>query len=880
MWRFGLAQTRTGWRRLLAAGTAVALGSLFVTVILLTSGLFRGAALKIAGETMHGADYVIVANPMAVTAGQMETLENVSAYYIKDRTSGGLRFDDRISSVTFVSQPESRTFDGAALEKGRRAANAEEITLSRTLADRLGATVGDDVELLGVNWNPETQTNGTYSTHVFYKVVGITDATEDELWGIFEASLITSGLNKISAYLDVEDVWTEAIYVTTDNPTALEDELRGAGWVADSYSSNTMAEQVFQQFTGMSNPITTLSILFSIIALSVAGLVVGNTLQVIVSQRATIIGTLRSVGATRGQIRRTVVLEAAVIGTAGGVLGMAAGHVLVALGLSAIERSTFGTLWETNLRLGWPAIVIPILSAVLVTLAASLVPARAAAAVKPLAAVRRLTSPRVRPAASTYLLGAMLVILGLATTLIALFVRTSIVDTLAVDAGPLIALAALGVGIFGIGLLTTSPALFPGISRAIGACLQQLSPRYLRTPVRLARTNLRANTRRTIATSNALMIGVALVTLLVTGTATSRASLGAVSAGLQPADIVVNSSNPAVLTIPEETIAQITAIDGVEAIAPVWSTGLIVSTSNDFFQTQTEAVVASPDSINDVSYADGLLTEEDNGSLILDPSWGFGSDTAVNVQLDPMFFNYYQMSEEESVDPLEGMATSADGPTIGLTVKSRTAPMGAAMLTTDTAETLGVDTSGEPTQLWIRTDPDRLPEVARAVAIALPADEALGLDSYFISTPGDFRANTDEAISTVVTTAAGLLAISIIIALVGVANTLALSVFERRRELALLRSVGLTRRQLRFSLAAEGLIITTVATLVGVVVGAALGTAGSLAVFAGTSGTHLVIPWASIGVIVALALVAGPLASALPARQALRDVPIEALAEE
>jgi len=92
--------------------------------------------------------------------------------------------------------------------------------------------------------------------------------------------------------------------------------------------------------------------------------------------------------------------------------------------------------------------------------------------------------------------------------------------------------------------------------------------------------------------------------------------------------------------------------------------------------------------------------------------------------------------------------------------------------------------------------------------------------------------------------------------------------------------VGLTRRQLRASLAIEGLIITTVATILGIVVGGALGIGGSLALFAGSAGTRLVIPWDAIAIIVCFALVAGPLASALPARQALRAAPVQALAEE
>nr|NLD39797.1 ABC transporter permease [Actinomycetales bacterium] len=817
-------------------------------------------------------------NSVLATPAQLDSLEHASEYYIRNRTTAGLQKGDWMSSVALVSQPESGVIGASDLEEGRRAASEYEITLSRTLADRLRVAPGDTVELLGIGFDPETFATTTYSTSIFYEVVGITGVTNEDLWGVFDAHLPAASLERVDAFLDEENVWTEAVYVATDDPEALEDELRAAGWVTEFHSADQKAEAVFQQFTGMSNPITTLSVLFSLIALGVAGLVVGNTMQVLVSQRATLIGMLRSVGATRGQVRSAVLLEAAVIGTGGGLAGAALGHILVALALAVVERTEWAT-WDTNLRLEWPALVVPVLSGILVTIAASFLPARVAASVRPLAAVRRVTSPRNAPSSSTYLLGFMLVVLGLATALVALTVRATLGVSMEGDLSPLIGLAALGVGIFGIGLLTTSPALFPWIGRAVGAVLQRIAPKPLQSPVRLARTNLGANTRRTVATSNALLVGVALVTLLVTGTSTSRASLGAVSAGLQPVDVVVNSSNPAKLTIPADTVAEIAGIEGVEAIAPLWSAGLVLSSANELFSTSLEVLIADPDSLGEVSYSADLLTAADEGAVVLDSSWGMGTETSVNVWIDPNF--YSPESQWDTAGPFVDSSVPAEGARVtSLEAVTRAAPLGTAMVTTSTAERVGIDTSAEPTQLWIRTEEGRVNEVARAVAIALPADEEYGLDSFYISSPGEYRMKTDDAISTVVTAAAGLLAISILIALVGVVNTLALSVFERRREIALLRSVGLTRRQLRASLAIEGLIITTVATILGIVVGGALGIGGSLALFAGSAGTRLVIPWDAIAIIVCFALVAGPLASALPARQALRAAPVQALAEE
>ncbi|MDO5494532.1 MAG: ABC transporter permease [bacterium] len=871
MWRLGLAQTRAGWRRLIAAGTAVALGALFVAVIMLTSGIFRNAALSAARDTLYGADFEISSLRPNITPNELAALEHVTDYYIKQTGYGALDHAGRQAATTIVTQPPPE-LSGRPLDEGRHPTGPGEISLPTTLASKLNAEVGSTVEFLEVAWDEESLTPHVVHTGVEFTVTGLTSATDDETWGSFEAYVTPETLDQALPSFAAEMMYSQSVYVSTNAPHLLEEELGDTGWVSSYYSTADSAQGVFRQFTGMTNPIMSVSVIFALIAVGVAGLVVSNTLQVLVTQRAALIGVLRSVGATRGQIRSAVVLEAAVVGGIGGLVGTSLAHVVVALGLAVLQRTGIGASWTTSLGFQPAALVVPVLVGIVVTILASLLPSRAAANIKPLEAVRRLTSPRVRPSTSVYLLGLLVSILGIATTLVALTVRSSITSTADVDTSALIALAGLGVAIFGMGLLTISPLIFPRIAHVVGAVLQRLAPRVWKSPVRLARTNLRSNVRRTTATSNALLVGVALVTLLVTGAASSRASLTAVAAGMQPTDVIVTTSHGGQQGIPFDALADVSRIDGVEAVARVWSAGIRVSPPDDGYQMDAELFVADPAELEAVSYSDSLLSAEDSGTLVMDPSWGFTSES-VNVQHNP---SYYDAANPEFV-PRE---LESAGPVINLDAVLRAAPGGVMMATADTARTLGIATSGAPNQLWIRTQPGMIEDVGRAVAAVLPAGEDYGLDTFTVATPGTLREQIDSAISTVVTSVAGLLAISIFIALVGVANTLSLSVFERRREIALLRSVGLTRTQLRASLAAEGLIITTVATLVGLVVGAGLGFAGSTILFAGAAGTHLVVPWTALGLIVVFALVAGPLASALPARQALRSTPVASLSEE
>ena len=186
-----------------------------------------------------------------------------------------------------------------------------------------------------------------------------------------------------------------------------------------------------------------------------------------------------------------------------------------------------------------------------------------------------------------------------------------------------------------------------------------------------------------------------------------------------------------------------------------------------------------------------------------------------------------------------------------------------------------LSTSSQASVAWaqVADDADEL-DVIRDLQAALaddPGAPALGGS-------GMERAAYEQIIDTLLLIVLALLGVSVIIALVGVANTLSLSVLERRRESAMLRALGLSRGQLRATLAIEALLIAGVGAVVGIVIGLAFGWAGSAVLLAGIGEVPLVVPWREVGIVLAVALVAGLLASVLPARSAVRAAPVEALA--
>jgi len=181
-------------------------------------------------------------------------------------------------------------------------------------------------------------------------------------------------------------------------------------------------------------------------------------------------------------------------------------------------------------------------------------------------------------------------------------------------------------------------------------------------------------------------------------------------------------------------------------------------------------------------------------------------------------------------------------------------------------------------RLWVRLD-----EGADAVAVVTRVESAASRSTesaVMVSGAAAERAAYQSVIDTLLAIVIGLLGVSVLIALVGVANTLSLSVIERRRESATLRAIGLTRRQLRASLAAEGMIIAGVGAVAGTVLGTAYGWVGARIALIGMGTTPFAVAWREVGLVMVVALVAGLVASVLPARSAVRTSPVEALAVE
>lgn len=573
--------------------------------------------------------------------------------------------------------------------------------------------------------------------------------------------------------------------------------------------------------------LTLLLLLFASVALVVAVIVIANTFSILFAQRRRDLALLRCVGATRRQVQRSIRLEALAIGIGASLLGLGLG-----LGLGRAVVAILGQL-APGMALGTPRVgpgwyAAGLVVGLVVTLVASWLPTRAAVRADPLAALRPETGVDVRTGAGRARLG-----LGLLGILAGVAVLA-----LAVHTRQVLPMVAGGTSVF-VGVLLIGPLLVPALIRRVG----WLAGRVVGTPGRLATDNAVRNPRRTATTTASLLVGVTLTTAVLTGLASSRAALSSELDRQHPLDGAVVAIAP----LPDDLATSVAGLPGVDAAVAVRGVAVRVPGLG-----RTVALGAGDDAL--------ALGRGENAATTLRP----GLD---QVALPP------------------GSGVGEGSPvvlTAGETRFRMTAVLGegwgqAALVAPATLARLAsaAGTGPAPYAIWAAAPDADAAELAanlRSVTVGLDGspDTVAGLQE---------RAFVDLQLDVLTGVVVGLLGIAVLIALVGIANTLGLSVLERSRENALLRALGLTRRQLRLTLAVEAVLLTVTATLIGTLLGVAFAWVGvQVMVLSAVAEAPLAVPVGQLGLVVAVAAVSGLLAGVLPARRAARTAPAAGLA--
>ncbi|MGW6200656.1 ABC transporter permease [Kribbella sp. NPDC055110] len=569
--------------------------------------------------------------------------------------------------------------------------------------------------------------------------------------------------------------------------------------------------------------------MFAVIALFVACLVIGNTFTIVIAQRTREMALLRCVGASRRQVFSSVLAEAAVVGVIASAIGVVFGVALSALALALSREFDWG-IPPVPLHLDLSSIFLPLLLGTVATLIAAVVPARRATKVAPLAALR----PEAAPAAATKA-GVLRLVLGF---------------LLLAGGGVLLAAGAkqhqVLIGVAGgaisfLGILAIGSLLVPALIRVIGA----LPARSGGVPARIAVANAVRNPRRTAATTSALLIGVTLISLTCVGIASVRKTFDVSMDGQYPVDLMVTTYKE---KMPAGAEQQLRDIKGITQVVPI----------------STVTVKAGGEEI-DVTGIDA----DKAGAVI--------HNSALSAKLKPgTALVTYPIMKRLKLE--EGSPVTIVSGQHKVTLTARLA-IGVDPITLTAADLSKLAPSAPVTGFWLASDPKADGgDVVDAVEQSIPTVKDLSVQGGLAE-----RTSYTKIFDVLLIVGVGLLGVSVLIALVGVGNTLSLSVLERTRENALLRAMGLSRRQLRGMLAIESLLMALVAAGLGIVLGLIYGWTGTSALMGGQTvegGVEYAVPGTLLIVIAAVAAIAGLLASVLPARRAAKVAPAGALATE
>jgi putative ABC transport system permease protein len=580
---------------------------------------------------------------------------------------------------------------------------------------------------------------------------------------------------------------------------------------------------------------------FGGIALFVGGFVIANTLAITVAQRMRELATLRTLGASRRQVLGSVMVEAVVVGLIGSIVGLFLG-LAIAVGLKQLMDTIGFELPSGGIVFSWRTIIVSLGVGTLIALLASLRPALRATRIAPIAAVREgAVMPRSRYA--RYALPASVAVLA---TAVALFSYGVFADGIEIK----LRLVALVVGVL---LLFVGVAMVASrVVRPLAFVLGAPAARFGGTPGRLARSNAVRNPARTASTAAAVMIGLALITFVAVVGEGFRSSFSSSVDVLFVADYAVTAGND-----PLTSKASLAAAEapGVEVVSEI--------------RTADATVAGKSIGVNGV---DADLTR------VVGMKWSSGS-SSVPAQLgrDGAFVKerYADDHSLEIGSPL--IVTTPAGKTLELRVEGvfdepkGGSPFKDVAISKETFDDSFARHENQFTLVNIRGGPsdENTARLEQALA-AFPDAE--------VETRDEFRDGQVSQLNRSLNILYLLLGISVIVSLFGVINTLVLSVFERTREIGMLRAVGMTRRQVRRMVRHESIVTALIGAALGLAIGIFLAGLTSLALSG--YGVVFAIPYRALAAFVAIAILAGVLAAILPARRASRLNVLEALQYE
>lgn len=898
-------------RMLIPAGIAILIGTAFIAATFLFGNAMNDSLARQTTAQLGGANYVISVDSSeglneqerndiytrTVNDFQLDRIrvtEGVKDVRVESSSSVTVANGDKHASSYAITTAAQRDLLPVSIIQGDQPVDSNEIALTKSVADQLGVKVGDSVTVNSRTAQAVASTgygsagNDTAAdSGMTVRVVGITEDPNGAYAYYGGASVLSDNvitamngiddfgkLNVYLVYLDIDD----ADQPSADATVKQIDKLLPKHFTVQSRAA--MEEESIKSVSKGDTSIATIFLLsFGILAMLVAALVIANTFQVLVAQRRRTLALLRTIGANKGQLYVSVLFEAGLLGLIASMLGVGLGiGLMAALCQSGLMKATGMTM---RLVLSWPAFVVPIAFGVVMTVIASLGSARSATAVTPLEALRPIELTDTRRAGKIRaILAGLLVLVGIGLAAFSAWQMNEKIaghDSLADKQYPMVLLAAIaGCALIFLGLVLSAAFWLPVLMRGVGALVAFAGP-----SAKVAHANIQKNPRRVAATGAALLIGVTLVSTIATGAASAKQTMNEALTTRYSVDMIAAGAD-----MTSKQADEVAKIKGIKDSIYAPTRMMSMKDANGKDLNVLIVGVDGVDALRKVVRAD-LSGVTISGDSVLMPKYSAATGKDIPLGKSVTFTSDVSGSQTGTADAAASDTENDGGQSDGVQTLTlapqkvdyrRISANYAAVAFVDAGHFTNGDVKANGHIMLMRIDAESagttLNDIFTNVQNAFSASADID-----VSGPVAERTQWETMINGMMALLVGLIAVAVLIALVGVANTLSLSVIERTRESATLRAIGMTRGQLRRSLAVEALLLSLVSGVVGVVLGTLFGWLGSYMVFSLYGDTVFPFEWTTNGAVLGVAALAALLASVAPARRAVKTPPVEALAE-
>ena len=832
--------------RSVLTGFAVVIGVAFVVGTLVFTDTIDASFKNLFERTQQGVDVAVEAhqavkadfsNPPTMPA---DTLAKVKAVPGVEEAEGSVGSDATLldkqgKAITsngpptlITSASTVKAFESLDYPSGGPPKTADEVAIDRGTSKKYGFKVGDTVTV--TSDAPAKQ----------YKVSGV--ATLDGKDNLAGAKLVVMTLPEAQRMTGHDGYDSISVATGSNSPDKVKAAIKQV--LGGDFTVRTGKEAAEQQAQDLSDAlgfIRTALLVFAAVALLVGGFLIFNTFTVTVAQRTKEFALLRVLGASRRQVLRSVLIETFAVGVIASILGVLVG-IALAPALAAMLKAFGIDLGTTGLVISPGTVIIGLVIGVVATMVSGFVPARRATRIEPITAMRDAATPGVGHLRRRRVFGSIALMgLGLLALFFGLFGGIDATSAAA-------SLLGLGAVLMMFGVAFLAPLLVQPLARVLGA------PMAGSLPGKLARENAIRQPQRTAVTAAALMVGLALVVLVTVFAAGIRGSVDKTIDDQVSAAMIVQNQD-GFSPIPQKAADTVGEVPGVKTVSAVrFSTG-VFDGSNEAVTGVDPATIGSVLTLKWDRGDAGTLSGLTDSQALVDYNWAKSHNKTVG----------------QSIAFTTPLGKTANYEIAG-TFKNQAGLTSSVILTAQTLASLWdskdlafVAAAGDK-----GVDPESLAKKTDAALKAFPQTDALSIDQ--------FKKKQADQVNQLLGLVFALLALSVIVALLGIVNTLALSVHERTRELGMLRAVGMSRWQVRRMVTFESVITAGIGAILGTVLGIVFSLIVSRPL--ADEGFVFVLPIGSLITFFILAAIAGVVASIPPARRASKVDVLRAVTTE